>query len=226
MSDEKEVAQAAEEKKTRSVEIWVALIGLLGVFVAGTFAVLDSRWDDVFPKEPTATYTASPTITNTPTQTSTIAPVAEGNINTPTPKVSFMLLELEEVSRLPQILPKYSTSIKPDIFSYAVDIAPNESYRWKYYWCATDRGLLEDNLEKMEFHFLVDDEKIPEEYFLQYPFETEKWVCQAWVTMLTQWQSKSKTTFSVVLNISRPIFDGKDNYLPGEYRHDIVVTVE
>lgn len=173
----------------------------------------------------TATFTLSPSPSPLPTTTATPT-------NTPVPKVLLMRPEEDHLYSFPVIFYDYLNSIKPITRTYRRTIQSDETYMWKYFWCAKYEGSLQENLGELDFVFMVDDVIMPEEYFQKYRTHggagasNENWVCQAWATILTQWAQDETVILSVFYDISRPLSDGENTYQLGDYRHDIIVSVE
>jgi hypothetical protein len=239
----KEQAETSEEKSNSSTLVIVAIIGLAGTvitaLVTGFFGLLNTKTEIVLPASltqtaqallstnatttltPTATPISSPTFTITPDMMATITAT-----NTPERKVDFITPKKDELYVLPLILSDYIDSGKPNINSYYITVKSNESFIWKFYWCAKYQGTLQENLTLIKFNFMVDDVKIAEENFLKYENESKGWKCQTWAIILTQWTQGDTIKLSALYNIPRPMTDGENNYQPGDYRHDIFITVK
>ena len=172
---------------------------------------------------PTTTLTLTPSLTPTSTATAT---------KTPEPKVVFIVPNEDELYSLPVLHYDYINSIRPATRTYDKTVQSNESFLWKYFWCAKYENALQKNLREVNFEFMVDDVIVPEDNFRKYRTAgefggtSEDWSCQAWATILSQWSQGNTVKLSVFYYISRPISDGENNYQPGNYRHDIFVSVE
>lgn len=205
------------KKKKLPIPIVVALIGFVGTitaaFITGFFSQANEQGHVTFAVRLAQTAEASffPT---------------EEIVATPEPQVDVVVPVTGELSMLPQIIVEYSRLETPGSESYAVEVQSNKTYVWRYHRCALTRELLTKNLSQMRFTFFVDSREIPQDDFLTYDFIAGRWTCQSWATILTNWQEGSTAVLSVVYKISRPVHDGVGAFQPGEYRHDIVVTVE
>ena len=224
--------------------IIVAIIGYFGIrtqifaptWITQTAQVihLTQTAQSLFNATPTQNPTPAASLTPLPTPSKTPEIVAEAVVptDTPEPKVVFILPETDELSSLSVLHYDYLNSIKPTTRTYYNTIRSNESYLWKYFWCAKYEGDLQKNLLEVDFVFMVDDVIVPEENFRKYRTyggtgaANEGWVCQAWATILTQWSRGETIKFSVFFTITRPLSDGENTYQPGDYRHDIIVLVE
>ena len=171
MSDKKEDMESPDAKKTLPVGIWAALIGLFGVLITGFFSVINTRTVIALPAQ--LTQTAKSALATMPNSTATETPVLGS-------KVYFVLPKPDELSMLPRIFAGYDQPETPTINSNSVEIHANESYIWRYHWCATSRERLVGNLKEMNFYFLVDGTPISQDFFLEYEIDTEKWICQSW----------------------------------------------
>ena len=98
---------------------------------------------------------------------------------------------------------------------------------WTYRWCGRYQDNLDEFLSHTTVQFLVDDTDVSQSNFLiQQYMSTNNWSCQRWTTLLTNWKAGYKVTLTIVYTISRPVSDGDKIYQPGDYRHDLLVTIK
>lgn len=175
-----------------------------------------------------ATFTPVPTHTQAPSLTST--PTLEIiHLPSPTlePGVTFTAPLQDDLNKLPTIFGDYTDPNVPKIYTYYVSVHAEQSFFWKYQWCAKHQDILDENLSKMKFSFLMDETPIPESYFYAYDYDTTNhWACHIWVTTLTDWTAGDKITLSAQYMITQIISDGETTYPPGLYEHDLVITVK
>lgn len=176
----------------------------------------------------TATLTPALIDTQEPSPTST--PTLEIiQLPSPTlePVVTFTAPLKDDLNKLPTIFGDYTDPNVPKTYQYYVSVHAEQSFFWKYQWCAKHQDILDENLSKMKFSFLVNETPIPESYFYAYNYKTtNNWSCHIWVTTLTDWTAGSKLTLSAQYMITEFISDGESTYPPGLYEHDLVITVK
>jgi len=248
--------ETTDNKKSLSTPVLVAIISLItaivGGVITGIFMLINTRAQINLPAKLTQTAesvvltltaqsvpgeipTLLPTDTLIPPPTYTETPeiVAEATLShTPEPKVDFLVPTSDDVYNLPLLFYDYVISGKPVTRTYKKTIQSNETFLWKYFWCAKYDGTLQENLMEINFEFMVDDIPVPEDYFLKYKStggfgeaQTD-WKCQLWATIVTNWSQGETVKLSVFYTIQRPVSDGDNIYQPGDYRHDIIVSVE
>ena len=175
------------------------------------------------------TQTALVPISNTAliyTPTETIIPLPETITPFPELSLNFIAPTKDNMNLVPVMYVRYEDIPVPDTRIYKVNVSSKVTYLWTYIWCAKHDGTLSENLNQIEFSFLIDDLLIPEDKFLIFKEPSiDGWPCQRWTTMLSGWDASHFPILSVVYHIPQPLSDGAFTYPIGEYRHQINVTI-
>lgn len=221
---------------TSTATIVAAFITTIGVIIVGAFTYLNNQAQVFGPIYVTQTAEAyyltqtaqvpnsNTTLISTPTES--IIPLPE--TNTPYPELSLNIIAptKDNMNLVPVMYVRYEDIPVPDTRTYKVNVSSKVTYLWTYIWCAKHDGTLSENLNQIEFSFLIDDVQIPEDKFLIFKEPSiDGWPCQRWTTMLSGWDTSHFPTLSVVYNIPIPLSDGAFTYPIGEYRHQINVTI-
>lgn len=219
------------------IPLTVALIGYLGVRItvyAPIWATQTAQMQTIFftqtafadrtlpvtsstPFSPTDT--PQPTITSTPEVVFSPTPTLDAHVR-------FILPQKDELDKIPTILGYEDVWTPKTTLNYR-SVHANESFFWTYRWCGRYQDNLDEFLSHTTFQFLVDDTDVSQSNFLiQQYMSTNNWSCQRWTTLLTNWKAGYKVTLTIVYTISRPVSDGDKIYQPGDYRHDLLVTIK
>lgn len=78
----------------------------------------------------------------------------------------------------------------------------------------------------MKVMFYVNDEAVPSEYVFYYHYDNNTgWNCSYWATVLGDWQRNTTVVLKTTLSIYSEIYDGQSYYQPGNYTHQLEVTI-
>lgn len=114
----------------------------------------------------------------------------------------------------------------PSTLNYSVMIKHEETYFINFGQCAIDSKQLMVILQPFNLKFYVNGNPISDTDLLEYDITTKDgWPCIYWATILSNWIPNSTVKLEIVYSYSKEIYDGKDFYAPGEYRHIINITV-
>lgn len=228
-----------QNDKTSSVSTfpWKEFLAFLGVILAAYIGYLGIRSQIEIPIKATQTAEAKLTL---------IAQVPEGNNATPTPvqilststpiqvssdtisKISFTLPTHDDLSVYPNLMEGnfYKNPKTPSVIDYQVDVSVGTSYIWGFTWCSQNMDYLNNNLGFINLSFLIEESEIPNEHIYEYGTSKSGWECHGWSTLLSNWTKGNKIKVTLQYSISGKVFDGKYNYEPGQYRHDILILVQ
>ncbi len=233
--------QSSDTKKegisASTATIIAAILGLIGVIIGAVLNFRSERDKILLPISMTQTaqsisYTQTALSFNAnvlPSPTPSFVPtIASTESPTPQPELAlnFMAPTRDNLSMVPIMYVKYADIKTPNTQTYKVNVSSKVTYLWTYIWCAKHEGTLSENLNQIDFSFLIDDVQISEDKFLIFKEpSTDGWPCQRWTTMMSGWDTSHFPTLSVVYRIPIPLSDGVLIYPIGEYRHQISVTV-
>jgi curved DNA-binding protein CbpA len=114
----------------------------------------------------------------------------------------------------------------PGTRSYNVTVSRGDKLLWAYYWCAADTATLQANLEYLSVDFVIDDYSLSESALLLSDRNITNWSCRYWVTILSDWESGTVIELDIRYSFSNTVFDGYENYLPGDYSFGLIVGVK
>jgi len=115
--------------------------------------------------------------------------------------------------------------LKPGRRSYNVSASPSDKLLWPYYWCASTKDVLKDNLRYFSVEFLVDGRKVSNSQVYQYSDEFTNWKCENWVTLLSEWRSGTVVQLDIRYTFSADVNDGYTTYPAGTYTYSLTVSV-
>lgn len=180
----------------------------------------------------TATFTTVPptftaTITMSPTHTATKEP-------------GFAIVEPEEVLNIAPGLrtfgqlavEKYSVEERNKInntLTFTVNSTTGTPILWRWFWCAANDRILEQNMTKISFIFDADGYVIPEEQLATVIFENpdptyEGWKCQTYETVLRDWKPGTYK-FTQTISYLSAINDGRDRFEAGYKVYEYTVNI-
>jgi hypothetical protein len=227
----------SDKTSSTSAFPWKEFLAFLGVILAAYIGYLGIRSQIEIPIKATQTAEAKLTLiaqmpegnnaTSSPTEilsTSTPFQVSPNTIS----KISFTLPTHDDLSAYPNLMEGnfYKNPKIPSTNNYQVDVSVGVYYIWGFTWCAQDRDHLNNNLGLINLSFLIEESKIPDENIYEYGTSKSGWECHAWSTLLSNWTKGDKIKVTVQYFISGKAFDGKYNYEPGQYRHDVLILVQ
>jgi hypothetical protein len=113
----------------------------------------------------------------------------------------------------------------PGSREWAVALDVDSPLTWPFFWCASDRERLADNLSTMSVQFSIDGAEVPADSILELDIETGEESCHYWATLLTRWENGSEASLAVDLTLDEPVNDGRREYAAGNYSYVIVVNI-
>jgi hypothetical protein len=127
---------------------------------------------------------------------------------------------------------KYSTEDRNKINStltFTVNSKPDVPILWRWFWCAVNDKVLEQNMTKISVIFDADGYVIPEERLAKVVFENTDstyrgWKCQAYETVLRDWKPGMYKLIQTT-TISSAINDGKDTFEAGYKIYEYTVNI-
>lgn len=114
-------------------------------------------------------------------------------------------------------------------YTYTLHLDTPKRLRWGYPWCATSQQLLEDNLSKMNFTFVDQNQRAIElEQFSSFDYSVANThVCRVYYLYVIEDWPDGRYSLATDLTFTEPVFDGQDTYPAGtvRYRYDIQIGV-
>jgi formylglycine-generating enzyme required for sulfatase activity len=102
----------------------------------------------------------------------------------------------------------------------------DRAYLWPFRWCAESESVLDENLESMTVNFFVNNEQVPTEDIFYYHYDNNTgWSCGFWATVINDWTRDTTINLRTTYTLENEIFDGYSIYPPGEYTHQLEITV-
>jgi len=176
-----------------------------------------------------------PTITETPipvpSEVPTASPTSQPHVSLVEPK---RVSDFTNIGNLPDMAKEnyYLSDYNRlnNTLEFTVDINGSKPTLWKANWCAINKGILADNVQKIKIQFFLNGDEILLDRFANKSYinkdggELDGWSCFAYQTVLTDWQPGiyqiiTKFTYLKAIN------DGKYDYQPGWQASMYNVTV-
>ena len=115
----------------------------------------------------------------------------------------------------------------PGIQNFSGSAAADQEYLWPIYWCAVDRATLDTNMENISTVFLVNGEKVPDEYIFDYYLEPGNgWDCSYRASVIGNLPQNTILNLQVIRTLKSEISDGQLNYPAGSYTYELAVAVK
>lgn len=125
---------------------------------------------------------------------------------------------------------------QPGTQTYNVALSSTDTWRWGFSWCAVNASTLQEILRPMSVKFFIDgvelsdirtNDSLPGAQIASYgDIASNGWVCQNWLTVLSDWPPNGSVELEIRYRLTESIFDGNENYPPGEYQQVIIVDVD
>ena len=108
--------------------------------------------------------------------------------------------------------------------TYTVTLSPEDDILWVWGWCAASEEILADNLSKIELEFMLEDESISPEKFVNFDYSYEEQFCQVYFASLSEWtvgehHLKTTATWAETIN------DGMTDFPAGSQIFEYTVYV-
>ena len=117
--------------------------------------------------------------------------------------------------------------MQPGTRTYDVSVRSGDVWRWGFSWHAIDSATLREILRPLTLGFYINGVRVPDDRIVAYDdIGADGWVAQRWVMGITDWPAHQRFELEVRYGLSAGIFDGRDNFAPGQYRQMIYVSVE
>ena len=167
------------------------------------------------------------TITTTPKPTATNEP-------------GFTIMEPDEIWSIASSLrtlgqlavEKYSAEDRNKInntLTFTVNSTTEIPILWRWFWCAVNDRVLEQNMTKISILFDADGYVIPEEQLATVVFENsdpnyEGWKCRTYQTVIHDWKPGTYT-FTQTMTVASPINDGDEKFEAGIKIYEYTVNI-
>lgn len=126
---------------------------------------------------------------------------------------------------------KYSLTERNQVnqtLTFTINLNKSQPVVWRWYWCATTRKILEQNLESIDVEFFLNTEDISNQFFSTYftfsGGSMDGWACFTHEAVLKDWTSgvyhlQQNATFLNAIN------DGHDSFPAGYKIYEYTLTV-
>ncbi len=94
--------------------------------------------------------------------------------------------------------------------TYTVTLSPDDDILWVWGWCAASEEILADNLSKIDLEFMLEDESISPEQFVNFDYPYGGQFCRVYFASLSEWavgEHHLKTTATWAENINDGAMD-------------------
>jgi hypothetical protein len=224
-----------------TVSILIVVIVLLAGFSVWQ---LNGKWFSPAPTPTLIVTPAKPSFASTlsftpepPTSTVTLTPTPKP---TRTKEPGFTIVSPEEVLNIAPNLrtfgqlavEKYSVEERNKVnntLTFTVNSTTSTAILWRWFWCAVNDRVLEQNMSKLSFLFDADGYAIPEEKLATVVFENpdptyEGWKCQTYETVLRDWKPGTYK-FTQTITYASPINDGRQKFEAGYKIYEYTVNI-
>jgi formylglycine-generating enzyme required for sulfatase activity/tRNA A-37 threonylcarbamoyl transferase component Bud32 len=160
---------------------------------------------------------------------------------TPTPEPGFTIVDPQEVLNIaPRLgtlgqlaVEKYSTEDRNRINStltFTINSTPDVPILWRWFWCAVNDEVLEQNMTKISLIFDANGYVIPKEQLATVVFENadaayKGWKCRTYETVLRDWKPGTYKLIQTT-TLSSAINDGRDTFEAGYkiYEYTVIIS--
>jgi len=133
---------------------------------------------------------------------------------------------ISDLKNLSRIRPDLSGINEPgDVYEYAITLERSRPALWSYQWCATTKGILDQNFRNMELEFLVDGIAIPDYRLAVRDFSSSGFFCREYYTLIKTWP-RGRFQLETRVTFTKGIGDGMDRYQAGTHFFRYTVTVK
>jgi hypothetical protein len=113
--------------------------------------------------------------------------------------------------------------------TFTVNSTAHTPILWRWFWCAVNDRVLEQNMTRISILFDADGYAIPEEQLATIVFENadptyEGWKCRTYQTVIHNWKPGTYT-FTQTMTIATSINDGKDRFEAGYKIYEYTVNI-
>jgi hypothetical protein len=209
-----------------------------------TLASMPTEPAMVLEQPPVDTYASavfpSPVPTRKSTSTPNVTPIIFTETITLTPEPGYVIVDPQEVLNIaPNLrtlgqlaIEKYTTEQRNQInntLTFTVNSTPEVPILWRWFWCALNDKILEQNMSKISIIFEADGYLIPEEQLATVIFENadptlQGWKCRTYETVLRDWKSGTYELIQT-MTISSAINDGAETFEAGYKIYEYTVTI-
>ncbi len=113
--------------------------------------------------------------------------------------------------------------------TFTIQLDTSEPIIWRWYWCAKNKAILQDNMRSINVQFILDGEDITNQFgsgeFTYTGEPMSGWACFTYEAVLTDWET-GVYDLEQNVNFVNEINDGKDLYPAGFKIYDYTVTVK
>jgi hypothetical protein len=114
---------------------------------------------------------------------------------------------------------------KPGTLTYTIALSKPETLVWLYAWCTTTPEILKQNMENIQFKFVLDGKEVPPADMVTADLEDVGQICRVYYTALSDWPA-GEHHLSTTVTFTSKINDGKADYEPGDYVMDYAVYMK
>lgn len=113
--------------------------------------------------------------------------------------------------------------------NFTINLNSSRPVIWRWYWCATKKNILNQNMQAINVEFILNGENISNQFNSRYfPFTEDPmkgWTCFTYEAVLTDWDSG---TYYLEQNttIAQPINDGEADFSDGYKIYEYTIYVQ
>ncbi len=207
------------------VGIFLVAIIILGVWLGRTNFLPLSR-------PPTSTQQSFSNPTRTEFATLTVSPAVSPTANTEENAWSEIVsLRTPTLNEIPDLVSIWDANalivedmLSPGVQTFSGSVDTNGEYLWPVYWCAVDIATLDRNMENISTIFMVNGEKVPDEYIFEYYLDAnDGWKCNYRATVIGNFPKNLSLNLQATRILATEISDGQTTYPAGTYAYELVV---
>ncbi len=184
-----------------------------------------TRYPITLSPTPPPVYTPTPRFVEAPSTTPTVVLpefgytiVDRDEVFSLSPKVK----ALGELSR-EKYTPDDRNAINRELL-YTIDGTPDLPMFWRWYWCATTKELLNQNMREIDTLFEADGQVITREQLASTDYAFETGWCFTYSTILKDWKPGVYHLVQTTI-IKSSIHDGQETFSPGYKKYDFTVKI-
>jgi len=113
--------------------------------------------------------------------------------------------------------------------TFTINLNSSRPVIWRWYWCATKKNILNQNMQAINVEFTLNGENISNQFNSRYfPFTEDPmkgWTCFTYEVVLTDWDSG---TYYLEQNttITQPINDGETDFSDGYKIYEYTIYIQ
>lgn len=127
---------------------------------------------------------------------------------------------------------KYSLTERNEFnrtLTFTINLRQSQPVVWRWYWCATTRNILDQNMKSLNVEFILNGENVTNEFYGSYfqfkDAPMKGWSCFTYQAVLIDWESGVHYLEQNVTN-AQQISDGQDIFPSGFKTYQYTIRVQ